>query len=376
MQAFKNIRLITESGVLEDRAVVFEDRIVEIGAEADLAPGIERLDGDGMYLAPGLIDLHIHGCAGYDTMDEDPRALGEIAKALVRTGVTAFLATTMTMEFRRIVGALERIRNYRPEPGGARILGCHLEGPFISRQYKGAQDETYILNPDFSLIEPYSDVIRMIAVAPEQQGSIDFIGSCCRKGIRVAIGHSDATLAEAAAAIVAGAAQITHTFNAMSPLHHREPGVVGAALLYDVTCELIADNIHVHPEMQRLLLKNKGLDRVVLITDAMRACLLQDGQYDLGGQAVRVHDGQARLGDGTLSGSVLTLDRAVRNFAQNTGLPPEKALRLATVNPANCLGFGQKGRIAVGKDADFVLLDEELNVIRTYVAGQLVYQAM
>ncbi len=375
MQALKNIRLVTEDGILEGKAVVFDSRIIAIEDEDRLAAGVPQLDGGGNYLAPGLIDLHIHGCSGFDTMDEDPRALGEMAKSLVRTGVTAFLPTTMTMAPARIRGALERLRAYRPEPGAAQILGCHLEGPFISREYKGAQDEKYICDPSFALIEPYADLIRIVVLAPEQPGSVEFVQQCSERGIRVAIGHSNATLAQAAAAIVAGAAQVTHTFNGMSPLHHREPGMVGAALLHDVTCELIADNIHVHPEAQRLLLNVKGLDRVVLITDAMRACLLADGQYDLGGQPVQVRDGQARLDDGRLAGSVLTLNRALRNFARNTGIPFWQAVRLGSLNPANCLGLEHKGRIAAGQDADLVLLDEAFEVLRTFVAGQPVYRA-
>ena len=374
IQAIKNIQVVTEDRVIQQQAVLFDSVIREIVAENDVNPGTPTIDGGGLYLTPGFIDLHIHGCAGYDTMDEDPQALTEIARHLVQTGVTAFLPTTMTMEFGIIAQALERVRGQMQQSAGAQILGCHLEGPFLNRKYKGAQNEKYIIGPDFSLIRPYADVIRIITLAPEWAGAIEFIKECRRHHILISLGHSDASLAEAATAIAVGAGEITHTFNAMSPLHHRNPGLVAAALLYDVTCEIIADNIHVDPGIQQLLYKIKGLDRIVLITDAMRACLLQDGEYDLGGQLVEVSKNSARLKDGTLAGSVLTLNHAIKNFRANSNLEIWQAVRLASLNPSRELGLRNKGSIALGKDADFVLMDQDFNVVMTFIAGELVYR--
>ena len=374
MKALKHVKLITETGIEEGQSVVFDSTVKEITPEDQTNPGVEVIDGGGYYLAPGFIDLHIHGCAGYDTMDQEPEALEVIAANVVKTGVTAFLPTTMTMETSRIVKALERIRIHSTAAGQARILGCHLEGPFLCQKFKGAQDGRYIINPDFTLIEPFSDIVRMITIAPENPGSTEFIQACRDRGIVVSIGHSSANYDQAVAAIAAGASHITHTFNAMNPLHHREPGIIAAAMLTDVTCQLIVDNIHIHPAIQKVLLKTKGIDGIILITDAMRACLLQEGQYDLGGQQVQVHNGEARLADGTLAGSVLTLNRAVKNFTRNTGLPLWETVKLATLNPARELGLNSKGRIAPGQDSDFVLFDEEFNVIMTFVAGQLAYR--
>lgn len=374
MKALKHVKLITETCILQEHAVVFDSKVTAITPEDRINPGTEVIDGGGLYLAPGFIDLHIHGCAGYDTMDQEPEALEVIAGNVVKTGVTAFLPTTMTMEYSRITKALERIRNFTPASGQARILGCNLEGPFLSREFKGAQDGKYIINPDFTLIEPFTDIVRMITIAPENSGSIEFIKACRDRGIVVSIGHSGANYNQAVAAIAAGASHITHTFNAMKSLHHREPGIIAAAMLSDVTCELIADNIHIHPAVQRVLLKTKGIDGIILITDAMQACLLKDGRYDLGGQQVHVHGSEARLADGTLAGSVLTLNRAVQNFTRNTGLPLWETIKPATLNPARRLGLTSKGRIAPGQDSDFVLFDEEFNVIMTFVAGRLAYR--
>lgn len=374
MYAIKNVQLVTPTGILQQQAVVCDTKIIAIIQEDQLDPSVAWIDGGGCYLVPGFIDLHLHGCAGYDVMDEDPLALTEIAKNIVRTGVTAFLPTTMTMEFSKIIQALERIRGFNNAPDLARVLGCHLEGPFLSSAYKGAQDEQYFRDPDFELIRPYSDLIRIITLAPEKPGSSDFIIECRKQGIIASIGHSNATFEVAKAAIASGVTYITHTFNAMSPLHHRNPGVVAAALLDDtVTCELIADNFHVHPEIQKLLAKVKGSDRLVLITDAMEACLLGDGNYHLGGQPVVVKNNQARLTNGSIAGSVLTMNRALKNMAKNSGLPLWEVVRMTSFNAARLLGLATKGAIEVGKDADMVLLDKDFEVVMTLIAGQPVY---
>lgn len=378
MKAIKNIKLITPEGIRENQAVVYDQTIREILSEKQLPPGCAVIDGGGAYLSPGFIDLHVHGCAGYDTMDEEDEALKVIAGRLVTTGVTSFLPTTMTMDRARIERALDRIAAaMNKEPGqGAQILGCNMEGPFLSREKKGAHDERYITKPALDWLQPYLGVIRVLTVAPELDGAIDFIQELVAAGVVVSLGHTNATYEEAAKGIAAGASLITHLFNAMTPLHHRHPGVVGAALLHEVSCEVIADNIHIVPDLQKLLVKIKPVEQLVLVTDAMRACLLADGTYDLGGLAVQVKHGQARHEDGTLAGSTLVMGEALCNFYRNTGLPLAEVVKMATLNPARILGLeSRKGSIAPGKDADLVFWDEDFNVLMTIIAGEKVYTA-
>lgn len=377
MKAIYNARIITPQGMLASHAAVFTGRIVAIVPDAGLEayPVRERVDAGGNYLCPGFIDLHVHGCAGADAMDGDGEALEIISANLARTGVTAFLPTTMTMPFEDIRQALGRIRGRMGGGSGAVILGCHLEGPFISREYRGAQDEAHILNPDFARISEFADVVKIVTLAPELPGSREFIRQAAAGGITVSIGHSAATYDQAMAAIAAGASHITHTFNAMTAMNHRQPGIIGALADSGVTCELIADNIHVHPAAQRLLLRLKGTDQLILVTDAMRAGLMADGRYEFGGRAVTVKNGQARLEGGVLAGSVLTMEKAVANFAATSRLPLAEALKPATLNPARRLGIAdRKGSVEVGKDADFVLLDSALNVVMTVAQGRTVYR--
>lgn len=376
VKALKNLRLVLADGIKEQQAVVFDHKIRAIMAEHRLPPGCEVMDGGGAYLSAGFIDLHLHGCAGYDTMDEDDQALELMADRLVSTGVTAFLPTTMTLERARIERALERIAAAmtRDRGQGAQILGCNLEGPFLSRKKKGAHDERYITGPDFDWLQPYLDVIRIVTVAPEIEGAYAFIRQLAAAGVVVSLGHTEATYEEAVKGIAAGASHMTHLFNAMSPFHHRQPGVVGAAFMHNVTCEVIADNIHVAPAAQKLLTRIKPVEELVLVTDAIRACLLSEGTYDLGGLVVRVKQGQARRDDGTLAGSTLAMNAAIRNFHRNTGLPLAAVVQMATLNPARILRLGkEKGSIAPGKDADLVLWDDDFNVIMTFVAGERVY---
>lgn len=377
MKAIINGRIITLEGILQHHAVIFEDRIKGIVREEELEkfPVLERIDAAGRYVSPGFIDVHVHGCNGFDTMDEDEQALAAIREAVLKTGVTAFLPTTMTMPFTRIERSLEQVRRAMQEGRGAEVLGCHMEGPFIHEAYKGAQDKKYITVPDMAKIEPYLDCIRIITIAPETKDSRTFIQKCVQKGVVVSIGHSSATYEQGMEAIQAGVSHMTHTFNALPPLHHRLPGAIGAAMDSDIVCELIVDNLHVHPAMQRILLKVKGLDKIILVTDAMRASLLGDGEYDLGGQNVTVKDGEARLPSGVIAGSILTLNQAVRNFIKNTGISLADAVRLVTLNPARQVKAEQdKGSIEVGKHADLILFNDEIEVSAAFVKGNLLFR--
>lgn len=377
MKAIVNARIIKGSDILKGCSVLFDDSIVRISEDHTIdRSGLEEiLDAEDKYLSPGFIDVHMHGCLGNDTMDDSDGSIRSISKSITSTGVTAFLPTTMTMEFSRIEKTIGRIRSIMNNEPGAEVLGCHLEGPFISEEYKGAQDGRYITKPDFRSIEKFSDVIRIITIAPEAEGSDVFIGECVRHGIIAAVGHTRASYEQAMRAINKGASHITHTFNAMTPLHHRNPGVVGAAMDSNAVCELIADNIHVAPAVQRILLKVKGIGNIILVTDAMKACLMEDGEYDLGGQKVLVMGEEARLEEGNLAGSVLTLNKALKNFIANTGISLNDAVRTVTENPARILGISdRKGSLAVGMDADFVLFDECFNIFATFVKGKKVYE--
>jgi N-acetylglucosamine-6-phosphate deacetylase len=377
MKAIINAQIITAREILQNYAVIFDEKITHILPEEALAcyDVSEKINAQGFFVSAGFIDIHVHGCAGIDTMDERPDAITLLSEKLPPTGVTAFLPTTMTMRFDKIESALTNIRLAMGNAPGAQVLGCHLEGPFISQAFKGAQDPAYILPPDFSKIKAYSDVIKIITLAPEGPASAVFIRSCRERGITVALGHSAISYEAAMAAIKEGVSHITHIFNALAPFHHRQPGVIGAAADSDVTCELIADNLHVHPAAQRLLLKIKGSDKIILITDAMRASLMSDGKYDFGGQVVLVQDGQARLASGVIAGSVLTLNQAIFNFKQTSGLDLATVIRMVTVNPAKRLGvFASKGSIAVGKDADLVIFDDTLTIHVTIVRGKTIYR--
>ena len=351
--------------VVTGKAITFGDKIISIGA----APaGTEIIDAAGAFVAPGFINVHIHGAAGVDTMDDDLTALQTLADFLPSTGVTSFLPTTMTMPLEKIYRALERIRRGKKFSHGAKILGAHLEGPFISKKFHGAQSAADILPANFELIKNFTDVIKIITVAPEVC-SAEFI-SRCRENFIVSIGHGAAAYDEALTAINHGASHVTHLFNAQTGLHHRKPGIVGAALDSNATVELIADNVHVHPAAQRIVAKCKPRSEIVLITDSLRACGLGDGVIEFGGQKVFVNGLRATLEDGTLAGSVAPMNHVLRNFHANTGLDVAACVELVTKNPAVELGiYDALGSLTVGKVADIVIFDDAFNVSKTFVAG-------
>ena len=361
-------------------AVLYDERIEALVPQAELAAGesgLEIVDAAGCYVAPGFLNIHIHGCGGADTMDDCAEALPCMQRLQARTGVTAFLPTTMTYDFPRIYRAFARIRTaMKGKFGGARILGCHMEGPFINAAHKGAQAAENIVSADFERLAPYQDILRIVTLAPEElKGDYRFIEACRRAGILVSIGHSSADYETACEAIRHGAGHITHLFNAMTGLHHRRPGIVGAALAGNAVCELIADNVHVHPAAQRIVYAAKRGQNIVLITDSMRACMQGDGVSELGGQKVFVKGQTATLADGTIAGSVLTMDRAVKNFAENTGAGLAAVVELVTRVPAEELGLAADfGVLAPGRYADLVIFDEKVQIQRTIVGGKAVYE--
>jgi len=377
MQAIMNGKIILPQKILENHVILFDTTIKDIVPKKDFIKGTctKVFDAQSNYVSPGFINLHIHGCGGVDVMDTNHSALQTMSKLLVTTGVTSFLPTTMTYNWPKIYLVLENIRTAMNEENGAKILGCNLEGPFINQEFKGAQAARHIIPADFTKIAGFSDVIKIITVAPEKITEDSFFRFCQQNKIIISLGHSAATYEEAINAITKGASHITHLFNAMSPLHHRRPGLVGAALDSNVKCELIADNVHVHPAMQRLVYKTKSSEDIILITDSMRACLQGDGSSELGGQKVFVRGQAAKLADGTIAGSVLTMDKAIANFRTNTNAPLNKVIAMATINPAKELELDDHiGSIAIGKQADLVVFDNDINIKNTFVKGVKIFQ--
>ncbi|MHC1785589.1 MAG: N-acetylglucosamine-6-phosphate deacetylase [Christensenellales bacterium] len=379
MKAIINGIILAEEGEHRGKALLFDEKVRGIVPIEDL-DGQERIDATGQYVAPGLVDVHIHGYLGDDTSDGSEEGVRRIARGILANGVTSFLPTTMTVRWDEIEQALQVVRRLMPlsrEPAfdGAQILGAHAEGPFINPLRKGAQAADHILDPDAARVLPHQDVIKIITMAPEMPGGIDFIRRVTKEsGIVVSIGHTSASFEQALEAIQAGASHITHLFNAMTGLNHRDPGVVGAALTTDVASELISDNFHINPSLYSLLVTLKG-DKLVLVTDCTRAGGLPDGEYSLGGQPIFVKGIACRLKDGTIAGSVLHLNDAVRNLKEHTHLSLRDAVHAASLNAAACIGMGEsKGSLKVGKDADIILMDENCQVAATYVGGTLKYK--
>lgn len=362
----------------EDTAVFYDEHIEKILPMQEFAhipfTG-DVLDAGGRWLAPGFLNIHIHGCAGYDTMDDDPEALPQMSVMQARHGVTGFLPTTMTYDFDSIGRALTRVRDAMQSPNwqGARVLGANMEGPFVSPAYKGAQKESNIQKADFEKIRPYADTVRIITIAPEElHGDYSFIDQCSEAGIIVSMGHTAATYEQAMDAMAHGVTHVTHLYNAQTKFHHRNPGVVGAAFDSDAMCELITDNVHVHPAAQRLAWHAKGGRNLVLITDSLRACGLGDGESELGGQKVFVKGNLATLADGTIAASVLSLNDGVRIFRDNVGITTPQAVELVTKVPAGELGILDAcGSIEEGKRADFAIFDDELRHITTVIGGNV-----
>ncbi|MEH7483921.1 N-acetylglucosamine-6-phosphate deacetylase [Neobacillus drentensis] len=382
----KGVQVYSEDILIENGFIKINNgKIVEIGSMGELEKEneFEIIELPGHYKAiPGLIDVHIHGVNGADTMDATKEALDIMVTALPKEGTTSFLATTMTQEGKQIENALINAGQYIEEQqsiGKAEILGLHLEGPFVNSKRAGAQPIQHIIDPDIALFQKWQNLtsgnIKLVTLAPERPGGLEMIRYLKSNGIIASIGHTDATFDEVDEAIDAGANHVTHLFNQMRGLHHREPGVVGAAFLRDeLKAEIIVDGVHVRPEMVKLAFKQKQSEGLILITDSMRAKCLKNGKYDLGGQEVTVKNGKAVLEDGTLAGSILKLGHAVKNIIAYTGCPLEDAIEMASVNPAKQLNiYDRKGSIAVGKDADIVILDEEMEVYMTLCHGAIAF---
>jgi N-acetylglucosamine-6-phosphate deacetylase len=370
----RDVRLLIVDGVIREIA-----EHLDIPAESTTT----YIDARDHIVLPGFIDIHVHGAMGADTMDASAESLRTMARFFAEHGVTSFLPTTMTAPTVGIEAALNAVSAaaaMHEHQNGARILGAHVEGPFINPKRCGAQSPEFMRAADPSEYLPWfeSGVVKLITVAPEVNGVMRLIEDAQRFGIAVAIGHTDATYAQAQVAFAAGANQCTHTYNAMRGLHHREPGALGAVLANrDVYAQLICDNVHVHPGAMRALYNCKGADRLAVITDAMEATGLGDGEFTLGAHRVFVRKDIARLKNGTLAGSTLTMDAAFRNIIAATGCSLAEAAQMCATTPAAAIGVGDRtGQVAPGYDADLVILDQALHVAHTIVGGRIVMPSL
>ncbi len=377
IKGFRNTNIyVYGKGIIQTNLSIALGKIKEIG---DIICEDDFLQLDDSYIViPGFVDKHTHGANGSDFMRPDKKNLQQIVTTIPREGTTSCLATTMTEAKDTIHKALENIAEFMEEEyEGAEILGIHLEGPFVSPTFAGAQPLQYIIPCDIPTFDSFNQSakgnIKQVTLAVEENG-FPLINHLLQKNIIVSLGHSNATHEEARKAIQAGATSITHTFNAMSPFHHRDIGLVGTALFDTVSCELICDLIHVSPSAVALLYKNKGKEQICLITDSMEAKYMPEGRYELGGQEVFVKGNEARLKDGTLAGSTLKMNEAVRNFKNTTGVSFTDAVDCATIYPARCIHVDdKKGSIEMGKDADFTVVDKDFNVYMTICRGKVVY---
>jgi N-acetylglucosamine-6-phosphate deacetylase len=373
-------RLYDGIRLLDDPVVLLEDgRVTSVTTRAasEIPTGARVLEFPGATLAPSFLDIHIHGAAGHDVMEATPEALVAVGGFLASRGTGGFLATTVTASLDATLRAVDGLAKLIAKPIGeglAQPLGIHLEGPFLSHAKRGVQPAEHLLAPSIAtfdkLFEAAHGHVRLMTLAPELPGAAELTEHATRRGVRISLGHSNATAAETRAAIAAGAVSATHTFNAMRALDHREPGILGTVLTDDaVFAELICDGVHSRPEMARLWWRAKGPKRAILVTDAMSAAGMPDGEYDLGGFAVQVVNGCA-MRDGVLAGSLLTLDRALANFVAFTGATIDEGLRLLTANPAALIGLGEKaGCVGAGRVANLVAVNAEGKLIASIVHG-------
>ncbi|MCK4257864.1 MAG: N-acetylglucosamine-6-phosphate deacetylase [Halanaerobiales bacterium] len=378
-----NGKMILEHGILGEHILVIQDgKIADILYEDEIddlsLKDHEVIDLQGGYISPGWIDIHCHGAVGSDVMDGDLEGILKIARFKASKGVTGFIPTGITNPYIEIERAVDVVNEAaKINEDGAQILGFHMEGPFINPEKKGAHQAEMIVAPDIEWTQKLQKEVPgqlIVTVAPEVDGAIEYIQKISQEGAKIALGHSNGTYEDVKAAYEAGATHGVHTFNGMRGLHHREPGVVGGIMDLPLVAEVIMDGIHLHPVVVRILSKLKLPDEMVLITDAMRAAGLDDGEYDLGGLNVFKKGKEARLADGTLAGSTLTMQEAVQNAINLAGLSIVDVIKMASTNPAHLLGHGEtKGSISQGKDADLTLLTPDLIVRETIIGGRVVY---
>lgn len=377
--ALKGGRFLSPDGGFSQGDILLEDAHIRSVGNSSTAD--TELDCSNLYVLPGFIDIHTHGALGYDCMKATPAQLAEWSAFLASHGVTSFMPTTVSAPVDEVLAMLDQVKAAADLPDlGAKIVGVHVEGPYISTHQLGCHEASFVRKLDKDdLIEferKLGDDLKLrVTVAPEAEGAMEFIRLVKEAGGYIAIGHTDATLDVTYEAIKNGADSFTHLFNGMRGIHHREPGTAGAALLSDAYAEIIADGIHLHPEIIKLTVRAKGIDKIIAVTDAMQATGLSDGEYPFGGKTVYVRDGVARIKEGNLAGSTLTLDNSVRNIARFADIPFEEAVRAVTINPARAIGIdGQTGTIEPGKYADFAIVNDKHEVVYTISRGKVVYK--
>lgn len=380
MKCIINGKVVLKDRIADNLCIVYGEKIEKLCFVKDInLADYEVIDAKGKYVIPGLVDMHIHGYLGEDVSDGKAEGVKVMAEGIIKNGVTAWCPTTMTVSKAEIETAFDAVRTVKNsgEYYGARILGVNSEGPFINPSKKGAQAEEHILRPDGDFIKKHEDIVKVFTVAPEVDGAAECIEKVkAETKVLISMGHTGATFEEANAGVEKGVSHATHLFNAMTALTHRSPGVVGSALASDkVSVELIADTFHVNAGLFGLVAKIKG-DKLCLITDCIRAGGMPDGDYTLGGQPVHKEGIKCLMPDGTIAGSVLTLNKAVYNLWSNTGLELWEAVKCASLNPATALGEeAEIGSIEEGKRADLVITDDALNVQTTILAGEIRYNA-
>lgn len=369
MKAIINGKIVLKNNILQNKVLVFADKILDI---CDRAPkDAQIIDAKGNYVTPGFISTHIHGVNNSDTEDGNVEALNSMNQYLLKTGVTSWCPTLATIESQNLDNILNAVRQAQKQNAGAKIIGLYLEGIFLSKVKRGAHREDWLKAPDAKLVIKNKDIIKIVICAPELEGALEFIKEVTEQGVKVAIGHSNATYEEAKKAIDAGATDATHLFNASSALTHREPGLPGAALTDDrVYCELICDKFHIHPALYDMIYNLKK-DKLILITDSIRPAGMPDGEYFQAGFHVTKKDVECRLDDGTIAGSVIDLNVGINNVIKNSKIPLYEVINAVTINPARMLGVDDKiGSLEIGKAADIVIADTDFNIIKVFKDGE------
>ncbi len=383
-KCIENIKLISEDGILNNRGILIDNGIIKkiyfVDDDNDFKAD-QTINGQGQYLSPGFIDIHNHGNTGYDGVDGTQEAIKNIAKYHLKNGVTSFLGTTVTASKPILEASIKAISSYQKsqlsDSKAAFVEGIYFEGPFFNVLKKGAQPEQSIIKPNSELMKHYIDLadgsMKVVALAPEIEGALEVVKTLNQHNIKSAIAHTDSTFEEASLGIEKGMSIATHLYNGMRGFTHREPGTVGAVLTNpNIMAELIVDNVHLHPASVDLAIKAKGIDNLILVSDAMRAAGLKDGSYDLGGQSVTVENGAAHLADGTIAGSTLNLNQAIKNIIKSNNVAIEDAVKMAATNPAKAIGIYDKtGSIQEGKRADLVFFDETITITKVMKNGNL-----
>lgn len=373
----RNARIVAGKRIVEGSLLIEDGVIHSIGEKDDTSDGAAVYDAEGKYVLPGFIDIHTHGAVMVDVNQADVEGFEKISRFFATQGTTSWLASVLTDTREKTHYCIDTIRSYREkERSGAELLGIHLEGPFLAEAYKGAMPLHLLQNPDEKLLKEYQEaagnLVKYMTISPELPGALEVIEAGTRMGIVMSMGHSGADYETSMNAVEKGIKSSTHTFNAMKLLHQHFPSIMGASLESDIYCEAICDGRHLHPGVVRLLLKTKGWDKVVAVSDSIMAAGLDDGRYTLGVNDIIVTDGDAKLMDGvTRAGSTLTMIKALKNLMEYTGRGLEEVSPLLSENPARLLGiFQSKGSIEAGKDADLVIIDQDLNIVETFVRGK------